>query len=66
MLVNAAVTATFSSVHDRYQSRVVWLIPMLASLVLTRWLTPAAIPECRIPVSQDGETTSALAAKTEI
>ena len=66
MLVNAAVTATFSSVHDRYQSRVIWLIPMLASLVVTRWLMPAAMPECRIPVSEDGETMSALAAKADI
>ncbi|AGK56888.1 hypothetical protein HYPDE_26028 [Hyphomicrobium denitrificans 1NES1] len=45
VLVNAAVTATFSSVHDRYQSRVIWLIPMLASLVVARWLKPTAMPE---------------------
>lgn len=45
ILLNAAVTATFSSVHDRYQSRVIWLLPMLASLIVARWLTLGAIPK---------------------
>lgn len=42
ILTNAVVTATFSSVNDRYQSRIIWLLPMLASLAVARWLTPSA------------------------
>jgi hypothetical protein len=38
VLLNAVVTATFSSVNDRYQSRIIWLIPMLALLLVERWL----------------------------
>jgi hypothetical protein len=40
LFINAVVTATFSGVHDRYQSRIIWLIPLLASLTVGRWLTP--------------------------
>jgi hypothetical protein len=42
MLANAAVMATFSSVNDRYQSRVTWLIPLVASLAVARRLTRPA------------------------
>ncbi|MGO4686270.1 hypothetical protein [Hyphomicrobium sp. 2TAF46] len=59
ILVNSVVIATFSSVHDRYQSRVTWLIPMLASLVVARWLTPAVMAEYRVPPIEDVETISA-------
>jgi hypothetical protein len=31
---NAVVTGALSSVHDRYQSRVIWLVPLLAGLIL--------------------------------
>jgi hypothetical protein len=48
MLVNAALAGTFSDVHDRYQSRIVWLAPFAALLTLLRfyrakaeWITPA-------------------------
>lgn len=35
---NAFVTGVFSNVEDRYQSRVIWLIPMLAGLFVLEWL----------------------------
>jgi hypothetical protein len=31
LVVNAAVTATLATVHDRYQSRVIWLLPFMAA-----------------------------------
>jgi hypothetical protein len=36
IIINAAITATFSVVHDRYQCRVVWLLPMLVLLIIFR------------------------------
>lgn len=35
---NAFVTGVFSNVEDRYQSRVIWLIPLLAGLFVLEWL----------------------------
>lgn len=39
VVVNAAVTGILSTPHDRYQARVVWLVPLLAMIVLlhARW-----------------------------
>ncbi|GLR47091.1 hypothetical protein [Sphingomonas astaxanthinifaciens] len=37
LLANAFVTGTLSDVHDRYQSRVIWLAPVVCVLVLLRW-----------------------------
>ena len=33
VLLNAAITGALSTPHDRYQARVIWLVPMLALLV---------------------------------
>jgi hypothetical protein len=33
-LVNAFVCGAFSSVHDRYQARVIWLLPLLAGVLV--------------------------------
>ena len=42
LLVNAAVCGIFSGVNDRYQARLVWLVPVLAILALMRLrLTPS-------------------------
>lgn len=38
ILANAFVTGVFSNVEDRYQSRVIWLIPLLAALLLFEWV----------------------------
>jgi hypothetical protein len=34
VITNAAVTGILSNVEDRYQSRVIWLLPLLAALML--------------------------------
>lgn len=38
VVANALVTAVLSNVEDRYQSRVVWLIPLLASTLAFSWI----------------------------
>ena len=38
MIANAFVTGVFSMVEDRFQSRVIWLLPMLAGLFVLEWL----------------------------
>ena len=35
---NAAVTGVLSNVDDRYQARVIWLVPMLAGVLGLEWL----------------------------
>src|SRR6202790_5629455 len=37
VIANAFVTGALSTVEDRYQSRVVWLIPLLAIVLLLDW-----------------------------
>jgi hypothetical protein len=37
-VANAFVTGVFSNVEDRYQSRVIWLLPLLAGLFVLEWL----------------------------
>ena len=37
LVTNAALAGALSDVHDRYQSRVVWLAPFAALLILARW-----------------------------
>jgi hypothetical protein len=34
VIANAFLTAVFSEVDSRYQSRVIWLIPLLAGLIM--------------------------------
>jgi hypothetical protein len=36
LLVNAAVCGVLSGVNDRYQARLIWLVPLLAMLALSR------------------------------
>jgi hypothetical protein len=38
VLANAFVTGVLSTVEDRYQSRVVWLVPFLAVMLMFAWL----------------------------
>jgi hypothetical protein len=38
VLANAFVTGVLSTVEDRYQSRVVWLIPFLSVILIFTWL----------------------------
>jgi hypothetical protein len=37
-VANAFVTGVFSNVEDRYQSRVIWLLPLLAGLFVLDWI----------------------------
>lgn len=37
LLANAALAGALSDVHDRYQSRIAWLAPFVALLLLARW-----------------------------
>lgn len=39
LVANAFVTGTLSDVHDRYQSRLIWIAPLLVALILLRWRT---------------------------
>ncbi len=38
IVANAAVTGILSNVEDRYQGRVIWMIPLLAGLAVAAWL----------------------------
>jgi hypothetical protein len=37
VVANAFVTGALSTVEDRYQSRVIWLLPLLASVLVLEW-----------------------------
>lgn len=37
LCVNALLTGGLSDVHDRYQSRIVWLAPLAAIMAIARW-----------------------------
>lgn len=37
LLTNAALTGALSDIHDRYQSRIVWLAPLALFLLIARW-----------------------------
>ncbi len=39
VVANAFVTGVFSEIGDRYQCRVIWLIPLLAGICILNWLT---------------------------
>src|SRR5260370_26617908 len=38
VIANAAVTGILSNVEDRYQARVIWLVPLLAGVLVLAWL----------------------------
>jgi hypothetical protein len=48
VLANAAVTGVLSNVEDRYQARVIWLVPLLAGVLVLTWLEQRASSE-RVP-----------------
>ncbi len=37
LVTNALIAGAFSDVHDRYQSRIIWLVPFAAAVVIARW-----------------------------
>ena len=49
VLANAAITGNFSNVEDRYQARVIWLVPLLALAFLLTWLDRRCPHEAKGP-----------------
>lgn len=47
LTLNAAVTGGLSAVHDRYQNRVIWLVPFAALVLLTTARSRDALPAGR-------------------
>ena len=51
ILANAALAGALSDVHDRYQSRVVWIVPFVEVLLVLRWSRNAATAQAAGKVS---------------
>ena len=59
VIVNAFVTGVLSTVEDRYQSRVIWLVPLLAGLFVLEWLDHRTRRDCkREPRPQESVCTN--------
>jgi hypothetical protein len=43
VIMNALVTGVISGVETRYQSRVIWLLPLLACVLLLDWREHRAV-----------------------
>jgi hypothetical protein len=46
VIANAAVTGILAKVEDRYQARVIWLVPLLAGVLVLQWLALQSSPDC--------------------
>jgi hypothetical protein len=51
IVANAALAGALSDVHDRYQSRVVWIVPFVEALLIWRWSRKAATAQAAGKVS---------------
>jgi hypothetical protein len=51
LVANAAMAGALSDVHDRYQSRVIWLVPFVVLLGLARLARPGPVRDRRQPRS---------------
>ncbi len=47
VIANAAVTGILSNVEDRYQARVIWLVPLLAGVLVLEWLDHHPRRDCK-------------------
>src|SRR6266849_8123902 len=47
VVANAAVTGVLSNVEDRYQARVIWLVPLLVSVLVLEWLNHPPRRDCK-------------------
>src|SRR5260370_21657212 len=47
VIANAAVTGILSNVEDRYQARVIWLVPLLAGVLVLEWLDHYPPQDCK-------------------
>lgn len=48
LLINAGLAGALSDVHDRYQSRVVWLVPFALMIVTLKWRRDQTLSRSRI------------------
>jgi hypothetical protein len=48
VMINAVVTSSLASVFDRFQSRIIWMIPLLASIYFFKFLYPTLIKSKRV------------------
>lgn len=58
LVTNAALAGALSDVHDRYQSRIVWLAPLAVFLLVARWNW---VPALRTKVANRGRGATPLA-----
>lgn len=61
LLGNAAISGVLSAPHDRYQARVVWLVCLLASTMIWRWLI-----ETDLRNKTDKNPTQSVSASPEV
>lgn len=54
VVLNAAITGILSEAVDRYQARIVWLIPLLAALAFLNACDPIRLDEKERPASEAG------------
>lgn len=47
VIANAAATGILSNVEDRYQARVIWLVPLLAGVLVLEWVDYRPRRDCR-------------------
>jgi hypothetical protein len=47
VIANALVTGVLANVEDRYQSRVIWLLPLLAGVFVLEWLDHRTRRDCK-------------------
>ena len=62
VVLNALLTGTLSIVDERYQCRVIWLVPLLAGVFLLDWLEDrTAAKTFAAPATQKPTRTNAPA-----
>ncbi len=56
IIANASVTGVLANVEDRYQSRVIWLVPLLAAVFVLEWLDHRTRPGLLESRSSEGRS----------
>ncbi len=65
VIANAAVTGILSNIEDRYQARVIWMVPLFAALFVLTWFDHRRSTTLELTLSQS-ETTSVPPAHSAI
>ncbi len=52
VVANAAVTGILSNIEDRYQARVIWMVPLLAAMFVLTWLDNKRTSTLELSISQ--------------